>query len=170
VLMCGEAVQESALMGAIGMQCKVGDCLYAAAPPPAPAPLPPPPRVNHPEALALAFVAAVFFAFVATVALFVRMDRRRTVRSLRAVTAAARDSNDEDDGSASCDSGHEMASFSQCAPSRAHALFRAARAHHASLHCAQQLSGRRGAAQGRRAIARAAAAAGGRARRRGCAG
>lgn len=68
-------------MGAIGMQCQVGDCLYAAEAPPAPEPTPEPPppyrlpRINHPEEFALVTLGTLAAAFLAAVGYFVRHDR-----------------------------------------------------------------------------------------------
>lgn len=76
-------VQEGAFVGAIGMQCEVGDCLYAAPPPPpAPAPEPPHwrlPRLNHPEEVTLVCLGLLVAAFLAGVGYFVRLDRARVV-------------------------------------------------------------------------------------------
>jgi hypothetical protein len=94
-------LQVGALVGAIGMQCKVGDCLYDPPPPPKPAPEPspgpgpgpipaptpqpepplPPPdpenRIGHPEAYALGAVAVMLMMFTVVVGFFVRFDMRR---------------------------------------------------------------------------------------------
>ena len=123
----GRAVlQEGALVGAVGMKCKVGDCQYELLPPPGPAPtpgpapgpapapapapqppLPPPPvnRISHPEAYALGVVAAILMMFVSTVGFFVRFDKRRA-----AGCEGLFDFGDDDDDLAAADSAaHELA-------------------------------------------------------------
>lgn len=129
--MCGTVLQIGALVGAVGMKCKVGDCQYEPPPPPSPAPapspgpspgpapepapeppLPPPPvnRISHPEAYALGVVAAILMMFISTVGFFVRFDKRRA-----AGCEGLWDFGEDDDELAAADSAdHELAPLIRC--------------------------------------------------------
>lgn len=72
-------LQKDSLLGTVGMQCKVGTCLYAPPPPapPAPPPAPPPalPHVSHPEMAAIFGTAAVLVLLFAGTVLLIQKDR-----------------------------------------------------------------------------------------------
>jgi hypothetical protein len=96
------------MLGSIGMQCRVGDCLYPGShpqPSPAPAPSPgprPKPHVDHPEILTIAFVGVLLLLFSGGVGYLVVQDRTRMWQM----------EHFGDEG----DFDHEMLSLPQCAP------------------------------------------------------
>jgi hypothetical protein len=71
-------VQEGSLLGTVGMQCRVGTCLYSRAPP-APSPAGPPkpllPYVSHPEMATIVAAATLLLLLLSGTAFLIRKDQ-----------------------------------------------------------------------------------------------
>jgi hypothetical protein len=106
----GLSMQEGSLLGTVGMQCKVGTCLYEEvppSPPPAVPPKPSKPHVSHPEA---ATIAVVSFALV----LLLMSTAGLIVRDQAAIAKMRGEDVLEDEG---VDESEELLTLSRCAPS-----------------------------------------------------
>lgn len=156
------SMQEGAFVGSIGMQCRVGDCLYddsapvpapspspgpAPAPepeppspppePPSPPPSPPPhrlPRISHPEELALTCLGALAAAFLAAVGYFVYHDRARAAH-LGSRGSAAQLLDGDGGSDSDRDDDQELTSITLTATCVPVSLRHAGEFAHCSMHC-----------------------------------